>query len=87
MGYKSLSANLGLNSNADFLIPQFKSLFQLIFCILFRACNHQIVDKKDYTEFYFKAFISESRFHTNPGFNLNPALNNLAQDYEHLPVK
>ena len=54
-------ANLGLNSNADFLIPQFKSLFQLIFCILFRACNHQIVDKTNYTEFYFKGNMAKHR--------------------------
>ena len=45
----------------------FKSLFQIITFILIWASNHQIVDKKNSTEFSFTAFRSESKFHTNPG--------------------
>ena len=45
----------------------FKSLFQIITFILIWASNHQIVEKKNSTEFSFTAFRSESKFHTNPG--------------------
>ena len=36
-----------------------------IFSILFRVANHQIIDKKNETEFAFYAFKSEVKFHTN----------------------
>ena len=45
----------------------FKSLFRIITFILIWASNHQIVDKRNSTEFSFTAFSSESKFHTNPG--------------------
>ena len=49
--------------------PLFESLFGIIFSILYGASNHQIGDKKDYTEFSMKPFRSEIRFHTNPGLS------------------
>ena len=73
---RPISANLGLNFNTDFLIPQFKSLFQLTFSILFRACNQQIVDKKNYTD------TDKADFTLTLGLVLTQD-----QDYEHLPVK
>ena len=62
-----ISAKPALNFNPSFFIPLFKSLFQVIFSFLFRASNHQIIDKTNGTEFPIKALKSEIRFHTNPG--------------------
>ena len=62
-----ISAKPALNFNPSFFIPLFKSLFQVIFSFLFRASNHQIIDKTNGTEFSIKALKSEIRFHTNPG--------------------
>ena len=39
----------------------------MIFSILFRASNHQIVYKSSATEFSFKAFQFGIMFHINPG--------------------
>ena len=41
----------------------------LIFFVFFRASNNQIKDEENWTEFFFKAFKSETRFHTNPGLS------------------
>ena len=51
------------NFSLGFYIPLFKILFGVIFC------NNHIPDKKNTTEFSFKAFRSEIRFHTNPGLS------------------
>ena len=51
-----ISAKIGLNFNQGFFIPLFKRLFGIIFPFLYRAFNNQIVDKKNYTEFYLKSF-------------------------------
>ena len=42
-----VSANLGLNFNPGFLIFLSKALSRIIFSILFRASNHQIVGKEN----------------------------------------
>ena len=41
----------------------------MIFSTLFRVSNYQIVGKSNYTEFDFKALISELKFRTNPGLS------------------
>ena len=64
---RPISAFPGLNFNPGFFIPLFKSPFWTIFSILFRVFNHQIIDKRNDSEFSIKAFKSEIRFHTNPG--------------------
>ena len=43
-----ISANPGLNFNSGFLTALLKSLFWIIFFILLKASNHQIVDKTNY---------------------------------------
>ena len=58
--------NPRLNLNLGLFISLFKCLFGTIFFVLFRASNNQIVDEENWTEFSFKAFKSETRFHTNP---------------------
>ena len=50
---KLISANLGLNFNLGFFSFFSKAFSQTIFSILFRASNHQIVRKKNKTEFAF----------------------------------
>ena len=64
-----ISANTRLNFNLDFFIPLFKCLFGIVYRVLFRASNDHILDKKNSTEFSFKAIRSEIRFHTNPGLS------------------
>ena len=59
-----------LDFNPGFFIPLFKSLFGIIFCILFKSPNNYILDKNNPTEFSFEAIKSEIRFHTNPGLSL-----------------
>ena len=66
---KPISANPGLNFNLDFYTSLFDSLFGIIFSTLYGASNHQIVDKKNSTEFSIKASRAEIRFHTNPGLS------------------
>ena len=63
---RPFNANPMLNFNLGFFIPLFKSLFGIISCLIFRASNNHILDKKNSTEFSFKAIRSEIRFHTNP---------------------
>ena len=63
---RPINNNPGLRFNLGFFVSFFKSLFQIIFSILFWASKHQIVEKKNYTEYSFKAFIPEVRFHTKP---------------------
>ena len=66
---RPIRANTGLNFILGFFTPLFESLFGIIFSILYGASNHQIVDKKNYTEFSMKPFRSEIRFHTNSGLS------------------
>ena len=75
---RRISANTGLNFNLDFFIPLFESLFRIISSILFRASNHQILIKKNYTEFLLKLSDLKSEFTLTLGY-LNPALKNPAQ--------
>ena len=48
-----ISANPGLNFNLGFYFFCSKAFFRIIFSILFRASDHQIVDKNNKTEFAF----------------------------------
>lgn len=61
-----ISANQGLNYDLDFFIPLFKSLSWIIFSLLRRTFNHQIVDERNCIGLSFKAFTSKIRFPTNP---------------------
>ena len=64
-----ISANPRINFNLDFFMHLFKCLFGMVSCVLYRASNNHILDKKNSTEFSFKAIRSEIRFHTNPGLS------------------
>ena len=48
-----VSANLGLNFNPGFVFFLSKAHSRIIFSILLRVSNHQIVDKENLTEFAF----------------------------------
>ena len=65
---KLISANQGLNFNLGFYTSLFDSLSGIIFSTLYGASNHQIVDKKNHTEFSFKTSRTEIQFHTKPSF-------------------
>ena len=56
-----ISADPRLNFNLDLFF-----LFGIVSDVLFRASNNLILDKKNLTEFSFKAIRSEISFHTNP---------------------
>lgn len=43
-----------LDFNPGLFIPLFKSLFGIIFCILFKSPNNYILDKNNPTEFSFE---------------------------------
>ena len=77
--WRLISANPWLNFILGFFIPLFKSLYRIIFSVPFRESNY-IVDKKNCTEFSFKAFRSEIIFHTLTIGYLNQTMNNLALD-------
>ena len=64
-----INASPGLNFNAGFYISFFQSLLEKIFPLLFRTSNDQIANKKVLTEFSFKAFRSEIKFHANLGLS------------------
>ena len=51
-----ISANPGLNVNLSFFFFCSKAFPRIIFAILFRLSNHQIVDEKNKTEFFFLGF-------------------------------
>ena len=65
--WSPISANPGLNFNPGFFFFCSKVFSQIISSLLFRASNHQIVGKKNKTEFASQAFISEIKFRPNPG--------------------
>ena len=48
-----VSANPGLNFNSGFFSFLSKALSRILFFILFRVSNHQIVGKENLTEFAF----------------------------------
>ena len=50
---RPISANTGLNFNPGFFFFCLKAFSWMIFSILFRASNHQIVDEKNKSEFAF----------------------------------
>ena len=66
---RSISSSSRLNFNLGFFIPLFKSLFGIIFCVLWRASNS--------TEFLLKLSDLKSDFTLTLAY-LNPALNNPA---------
>ena len=72
---RPISANLGLNLNPDFIIP----FVQKPLPFLFKAYNHQIVDRKNYTGFLsLKLSNLKSDLTQTLGYP-NPALNSPAQ--------
>ena len=70
--WKMISADPRLNFNLDLFF-----LFGIVSGVLFRTSNNHILDKKNLTEFSFKAIRSETDFTLTLGY-LNLALNNLA---------
>ena len=73
---------LALNAGFFFLCSTAFSL--IIFCAIFRASNHHLVDKKNKTEMLFKLSNLNSNNALSLGY-LNPALNNSAQGFLGLP--
>ena len=69
---------LALNPGFFFLWSTAFSL--IIFCAIFRASNHQLVDKKNKTEMLFKLSNLNSNHALTMGY-LNPALNNSAKGF------
>ena len=51
--WRPISVNPGLNFNPGLFIFSSKAFSRTIFSIIFRVANHQIVDKKNETEFAF----------------------------------
>ena len=76
-----VSANPGLNFNPGFFFFLSKALSRIIFSILFRVSNHQIVDKENLTELAFKLQHLSSNFTLTLGYP-NPVPNNPAQVYK-----
>ena len=68
---RTTSPNTRLNLNPGFFIPLCKSSFGIIYFTPLRAStsNHQIVNKKSYTEFSFNALRTEIRFHPKLGLS------------------
>ena len=64
---KADNANPGLNFKPGFFSVCSKAFFLDNFLSFFRASYHQIVGKRNNTEFAFKASLSEIKFPTNPG--------------------
>ena len=63
--------------NLGFFFLCSKAFSRIIFCAIFRASNHQLVDKKTKTEMPFKLSYLNSNLALTLGY-LNPALNNSA---------
>ena len=72
---KSISTNQGLNFNPGFYFYCSKTFSPIISCIVYRASNHQIVDKIISLNFIFKLPYLNSNFALTLG-SLNLALNN-----------
>ena len=63
-----ISANPRLNCNLHFFFPLFKSIFGIIFCVLFTVSNSHILDKKKFDWIFFKNFqIWNQISHLQPG--------------------
>ena len=63
-----ISTNPRLNCNLYFFFPFFKSIFGIIFCVLFTASNSHILDKKKFDWIFFKNFqIWNQISHLQPG--------------------
>ena len=63
-----ISTNPRLNCNLYFFFPLFKSIFGIIFCVLFKASNSHILDKKKFDWIFFKNFqIWNQISHLQPG--------------------
>ena len=62
-----VSVNLGWNFNQGFFSFLSKAISLLIFSILFRVSNHQIVGKENQTEFAFKLSFLRSYFTLTQG--------------------
>ena len=63
-----ISTNPRLNCNLYFFFPLFKSIFGIIFCVLFTASNSHILDKKKFDWIFFKNFqIWNQISHLQPG--------------------
>ena len=67
---------LALNPGVFFLCS--KVFSRIIFSVIFRASNHQLVDKRIKTEMLFKLSNVNANLAITLGY-LSPALNNLAQ--------
>ena len=65
---RPISADPMLNFNLGFFSHIFKSLFEIIFCILFRASNNYILDNKNSTEFSYKLSNLKSDFTPTLGY-------------------
>ena len=72
---QSFEGRLAINLGFFFLCS--KAFSRIIFCAIFRASNHQLVDKKTKTEMPFKLSYLNSNLALTLGY-LNPALNNSA---------
>ena len=77
---RRISADPRLNFNLGLFFFCSKAFSRIIFSILFRASNHQIVGKKNKTDFLFKLSYLSSNFALTLSY-LNPALNNTAQEH------
>ena len=66
---RPIKANPGLNFNLGFFFFCSKAFSRIIFSILFRASNHQIVGKRIKLNLLLKSFLSEFKFRTNPGLS------------------
>ena len=55
--------------NPGFFFWRSKAFCRVIFSVIFRASNHQLVDKKNYNWNAFLAFKSEFKSRTNPGLS------------------
>ena len=65
---RPISADPMLNFSLGFFSHIFKSLFEIIFCILFRASNNYILDNKNSTEFSYKLSNLKSDFTPTLGY-------------------
>ena len=84
---KPISANQGLHFNPYFYFYCLKAFCPIIFSILYRAPNHQIVDKRISLNLLFKLSYLNSNYTRTLGY-LNQASNNptrpAAQSFRHI---
>ena len=75
---RPISANPGLDFNLFFFSFLLKAFCRIIFSVLFKVSNHQIVAKRIQLNMLFKLSYLKSYFILTRGY-LNPALNNPAR--------